>query len=56
MLVLDGIGDFALLIEIVPAEVLFATVSAFSSEIGAFEGFAGAVAGSGGLDLGESVL
>jgi len=54
VLVLDEIGDFALLIDVVLAEVLFVTVSTFSSEIDAFED--GAVAGSAGLDLGESVL
>lgn len=56
VLVLDGVGDFVLLIDVVPAEVLFVTVSAFSSEIDGFEDFAGAVAGSAGFDLGESVL
>lgn len=52
---MDGIGDFILLIDIVSAEVLFVTISAFSSEVDeAFEGFAGAVAGSADFDLGES--
>lgn len=58
-LVLDGVSDFILLIDVVPAEVLFVTfssVSTFSSEVDASEGFAGAVAGSAGIDLGESVL
>lgn len=53
---LDEVGDFVLLIDVVPAEVLFVTVSTFSSEIDAFGGFVGAVAGSAGFDLGESVL
>jgi len=53
VLVLDEIGDFALLINVVLAEVLFVTVSTFSFEID-FED--GAVAGSACLDLGESVL
>jgi len=54
MLVLDEVDDFALLIDVVLAEVLFVMVSAFLFEIDAFED--GAVAGSAGLDLGESVL
>lgn len=52
---LDGTGDLAL-IDVVFAEELFAIFSTFSSETIVFEGFAGAVAGSAGLGLGESVL
>lgn len=55
MLILDEVGDLVLLIDVVPAEVLFVKVFAFSSEVDAFEDFVGAVA-SAVFGLGESEL